>query len=309
MAALFINPHEDPAPWRAALKRRIPDLEFRVWPDVGRAEEVEFAFCWKPAADSLEGLPNLKVLFWLGAGIDWLLEHRARVPDVRIVRLVDDALTACMTEYVVLHVLRYHRSQPQLDLQQSQQLWADLPQRLPWNRTVGLMGLGVLGTDAADKLKALRFKLAGWSRSAKTLPGVECFHGDDGLVPFLNKTEILVCLLPLTAQTRGIINARTLGALPRGAFLINAARGGHVVVEDLLAALDSGQVAHATMDVFEPEPLPVGHAFWRHPRVTVTPHNASLTDPEFSLAVVADNIARYRRGEPMVNEVDMAREY
>jgi glyoxylate/hydroxypyruvate reductase A len=309
MAVLFISPREDPAPWRAAFARLAPDIAFRAWPDTGPAEEVEFIMAWKPPAESLRGYENLRVLFWLGAGVDWLLEHRERLPAVPVVRLVDDALTACMSEYVVLNVLRYHRSQPELERQQSEALWRPLPQRLPWHRTVGIMGLGVLGSDAADKLKALRFSLVGWSRSPKALPGVECFHGADGFAPFLARSEILVCLLPLTRETRGIVNARTLAALPRGAAVINAARGGHVVDADLLAALDSGQVSYATLDVFEPEPLPPAHPYWRHPRVTVTPHVASLTDPDVSLAVVADNIARFRRGEPMVNQVDLDRGY
>jgi glyoxylate/hydroxypyruvate reductase A len=309
MAVLFISPREDAQPWRAAFKRLAPDLEFRVWPEAGPSDGVEFILAWKPPAEALRGHANLRVLFWMGAGVDWLLEHRDRLPGVPIVRLVDDALTSCMSEYVVLHVLRYHRSVPELERQQREALWRPLAQKLPWRRTVGLMGLGVLGTDAAEKLKALRFGLAGWSRSAKTIPGVECFHGEGGLIPFLSKAEILVCLLPLTQQTRGILNARTLGALPRGAALINAARGGHVVDTDLLAALDSGQVSYATLDVFEPEPLPPGHPFWHHPRVTVTPHNASLTDPDTSLLTVVDNIRRFQRGEPMLNQLDLDREY
>ncbi|MBX6321023.1 MAG: glyoxylate/hydroxypyruvate reductase A [Rhodospirillaceae bacterium] len=309
MTALFISPREDPEPWRAAFARLAPDIFFRAWPEPGPPEEVEYILAWKPPAEALAGHPNLRVLFWLGAGIDWLLDHRDRLPAVPVVRLVDDALTACMTEYVVLHVLRHHRRQPELERQQSQALWRPLPQTVPWKRSVGIMGLGVLGTDAARKLRALRFRLAGWSRTPKALPGVECFHGADGLVPFLARTEILVCLLPLTPETRGIINARTLSALPRGATLINAARGGHVVEADLLAALDTGHITHATLDVFEPEPLPPGHPFWRHPRVTVTPHVASLTDPEVSLPVIVDNIRRHQRGEPMLNQVDLDRGY
>jgi glyoxylate/hydroxypyruvate reductase A len=309
MAILLISPREDPAPWRAAAAALAPEIEFRVWPEVGDPADIEFALAWKPPSGSLSGYPALRVLFWLGAGIDWLLEHRHEVPAVPIVRLVEDGLTACMSEYVVLHVLRYHRGTPALERQQSEARWQPLPQTLPWRRTVGIMGLGVLGIDAADKLKALRFDVAGWSRSPKTLPGIACFDGEAGLVPFLNRTEILVCLLPLTDETRGILGRRTFAALPRGAAIINAARGGHVVDADLLAALDSGQLSYATLDVFEPEPLPAGHPYWRHAKVTVTPHVASLTNPDTSLGAVIDNIRRLQGGQPMLNQVDMVRGY
>jgi glyoxylate/hydroxypyruvate reductase A len=214
-----------------------------------------------------------------------------------------------MTEYVVFHVLRYHRRTPELERQQSEARWEQLHHALPWERRVGLLGLGVLGTDAADKLKALRFDVAGWSRTPRNLPGVTCFHGASGLAEFLARTEILVCLLPLTPETRGIINARTLATLPRGACIINAARGGHVVPVDLLAALDSGHVAYATLDVFDEEPLPPSHPFWRHPRITVTPHVASLTHPATALPYIVDNIRRFQRGEPMRNLVDLSRGY
>jgi glyoxylate/hydroxypyruvate reductase A len=309
MAVAFVSPRESADGWRTTFARLAPDLELRVWPDIGRPEDIEFALAWKPPAGELARYTKLRAIFWLGAGVDWLCEHRDVVPDVPVARLVDDGLTAWMTEYVVFHVLRYHRRTPELERQQSEARWQQLSHALPWERRIGLLGLGVLGTDAAEKLKALRFDVAGWSRTARNLPGVTCFHGAAGFADFLARSEILVCLLPLTAETRGIINAATLAALPRGAAVINAARGGHVVAVDLLAALDRGHIAYATLDVFDEEPLPPAHPFWRHPRITVTPHVASLTHPATALPYIVDNIRRFQRGEKMLNLVDLDRGY
>ena len=172
------------------------------------------------------------------------------------------------------------------------------------SRKVGIMGLGELGGAAARALAALEFDVAGWSRGPKEIPGVECFHGDSGMDTFLARTEILICLLPLTAETEGILNTELFARLPMGASLINAARGGHQVEEDILAALDSGQLSEATLDVFHEEPLPADDPFWRHPRVTITPHNASLTDPDGAVRQVIENIHRFRRGEALPNIVD-----
>ncbi len=171
------------------------------------------------------------------------------------------------------------------------------------------MGLGEIGRDLASKLGVFRFRLRGWSRSPKSLPAVECFSGESGLAPFLAGTEILVCLLPLTPETEGILNARTLAALPRGAVVINAARGGHVVDDELLAALDSGHIATAQLDVFRQEPLPLEHPFWTHPKIRVTPHNAAITNPDTAARQVVENLRRLARGEKLLNLVDTARGY
>jgi glyoxylate/hydroxypyruvate reductase A len=210
---------------------------------------------------------------------------------------------------VVLHTLRYHRRQPELEAAQRRQEWVDLDYPLPWNRKVGILGLGVLGGDAARKLKALDFDVAGWSRTPKSIPGVTGFHGESQLVPFLNRTEILVCLLPLTSETRGIINKNTLAALPRGACVINAGRGGHVVDADLLAALESGHIAHAALDVFNAEPLPADHRYWTHPQVTISPHIASITHAETAAPGIYDGMMRARAGLPLENLVDFERGY
>ncbi len=309
MALLYCSRWSQPEPWRAALLKLDPGIDFRVWPESGPVEEIDYALAWHHAPGSLRAYPRLKAIFSLGAGVEKLLNDKELPEGVPIVRMVDRALTAGMTEYVLLHVLRYHRRVPELEALQRRAEWRELEAPPAWERHVGILGLGVLGTDAGLKLAELGFQVAGWSRSPRRIDHVVSFAGEEGLAPLLAKSEILVCLLPLTRATRGILDARSLGQLPRGAALINAARGGHVVESDLLAALDSGQIAHATLDVTAEEPLPAGHPFWRHPRITLTPHVASLTWPPTAAEHIIANIRRHEAGEPMGPLVDPGREY
>ena len=290
--------------WRAELKSRLPDLAMRVWPQVGDVADIDFALVWKPKPGDLARYPNLRAIFSLGAGVDHLFSDPGLPPDVPICRVVDAALTAGMTEYVLLAVLRHHRDAPAYQRRQRAGKWQGLPFRQAFERSVGIMGLGVLGTDAANHLVALGFKVNGWSRTPKDLPGVTSFHGGDGLRPFLQNSEILVCLLPLTAETDGILNRRTFADLPRGAYLINAARGAHLVEQDLIPALDAGQLAGAALDVFRAEPLPDGHPFWGDERIIITPHIASMSGPRTVADQVAENINRARAGAPLLHVVD-----
>jgi glyoxylate/hydroxypyruvate reductase A len=308
-ALLFINPQDASGVWPQALARAMPALEIRVWPDVGDRSDIEYAVVWKPPTDSMRALPNLKAIFSLGAGVDYLFTNTELPEDVPLVRLIDPALTEGMTEYVLYHVLRYHRHMGEYESQQRQRVWRELPQVRPGDRNVGIMGLGVIGGDAAAKLALLGFSVAGWSRSAKRLPQVRSFFGPDQLEAFLTRSEILVCVLPLTPETEGILNKCTLAALPPGAYVISAGRGGHVIEEDLLAALDSGHIVGATLDVSHTEPLPTEHPFWTHPKVTVTPHIASITNPFTASMQVVDNIRRLQQGEALVGVVDRQRRY
>ncbi|NKB48871.1 MAG: glyoxylate/hydroxypyruvate reductase A [Alphaproteobacteria bacterium] len=307
---LIIAPGERPDWWQREFARLVPDLEVRAWPDVGDPADIRSALAWKPPSDELAKLPNLKAIWSMGAGIDHILVDDA-LPDVPITRVVDPYLTAGITEYVLLHVLRYHRNQPVFEAQQRDHVWDDRARDLRQadERPVGVMGLGELGRDAVAKLTHLGFDTAGWSRTAKDISGVACFHGPDGLAPFLARSEILVCLLPLTDQTAGILDRDTLARLPEGAYLINAARGGHLVEADLIDALAAGQITHATLDVFHEEPLPGDHPFWDHPQITMTPHNASITDPRSVVAQVAENIRRLEAGEPLLHQVDRVAGY
>jgi len=275
-----------------------------MWDEPGEIADIEFALVWNPPRGVLRSFPNLKAIFSIGAGVDHLFRDPELPAGVPVVRMVEPELTRGMTEYVVLHVLRHHRRQREMEANQRDRKWDLITTPTAPARKVGIMGLGQLGAAAARALAALEFDVAGWSRTPKEIADVECFHGDFAMDAFLARSEILVCLLPLTAETEGILAAGLFERLPRGACLINAARGGHQVEDDILAALDSGQLAEATLDVFREEPLPDAHPFWRHPRVTITPHNASLTDPDGAVHEVIANIERIRRGEPPINIVD-----
>ena len=312
MAILLNSPEDDMGEfeaWRQPLLRLDPKMDLRIWPDTGPVEDIDYTLCWLPKPGDLKRYPNLKVIFNLGAGVDKLLLDKTLPAGVPICRLVDEGLTSGMTEYVVWQVLFHHRSGPRLIEQQRKKIWKQFLYPVAKNRKVGMLGLGVLGGDAAEKLAYLGFDVAGWSRTEKQLPGIKNFHGAAQLAAFLARTEILVCLLPLTADTRGIVDKKLLAGLPKGASIINPGRGGHVVDADLLAALDSGHIAHASLDVFHTEPLPSDHPYWAHSKVTLTPHVASLTQPETAAPVILENIRRHKAGEPLLNVVDVARGY
>ncbi|MDA8015587.1 MAG: glyoxylate/hydroxypyruvate reductase A [Gammaproteobacteria bacterium] len=295
------------AEWREAFAGF--DVEVREWGAPGDPAEIDYALVWKPKPGALAAFPNLKIIFSIGAGIDHLLGENVLPRGLPVVRMVERALTAGMTEYVLYHVLRFHRFMPQYEAGRREGAWREIPQTPAWRRRVGLLGLGVLGADAARALAALGFDVAGWSRGEKNIRGVASHHGARGLREMLARSEILVCLLPLTAQTENILNAETFAQLPKGAFVINAARGGHCMEEDLLAALESGHLAGAALDVFKTEPLEKSSPLWRHPRVYITPHIASMTVPATAAEHVMENIRRFRAGRELTHLADLAREY
>lgn len=309
MNIAFVAQAEKPQRWLPRLAAALPHDRFVVWPDLGDPGEVEVALVAQPAPGALAGLPRLRLIQSLWMGVDGLLADVTLPRDVPIARLVDPGMVAAMSETVLARVLDWHRHLYRYRAQQAAHRWAPLTQHLASDRTVGLLGLGELGRDAAARLVALGFQVCGWSRRPKRIDGVTCLHGGDGLREVLARSGALVCLLPLTAETRGILDARTLALLPEGACVINVARGAHLVESDLLAALDSGRLAHAYLDVFETEPLPPQHRFWTHPAVSLTPHVAALTEPRTALAKVVANIERARRGEPPEARVDAAAGY
>jgi glyoxylate/hydroxypyruvate reductase A len=241
--------------------------------------------------------------------VDHLMLPPGPPPGVPVARLKDAMLTQGMAEWVLLNVLRFHRQDPEYRALQAARVWEELPPPETAKRRIGVLGLGEIGGASARLLAGLGFPVMGWSRGPKEVPGIECLHGASGLDAMLARTDILVCLLPLTPETRGVINARTLGLMPRGGWLINGGRGGHQVQEDVLAALESGQLAGAALDVFEPEPLPPEHPFWAHPRVWMTPHAASFTIPFSAAPQVVENIHRARDGRPLINLVDFSAGY
>ena len=295
--------------WHRAFRTLLPDMELRDWSAPGAPEDIEFALVWAPEQGALAKFPNLKTIFSIGAGIDHLASDPDLPPDVPIVRMVEPGLTAGMVEFVVMSALYHHRFMLDYAVQQREKVWREIEQIPTFRRRVGILGLGVLGGACAEKLRDFGFQVAGWSRRPKTQKGVESFHGADGLTAFLARSDILVCLLPLTDETENILNAKTLGALPRGAAFISVGRGKHVVESDLLAALDSGQVGGATLDVFREEPLPPDSPFWSHPRVVVVPHIASMTIAETAAEAVVQNIRRVQAGQAPEHIVDLKRGY
>lgn len=275
--------------------------------------EVHYAAVWKPNPGELAGFPNLRVIFNLGAGVDALTAD-ASLPDVPLVRVAVPDLTDRMTEYVLLHVLMHHRQELYLRQSQREKRWAPKLQWAAGAITVGIMGLGTLGADAAEVLRKIGFGVVGWSRSPKRIEGVECFHGEAQFEPFLRRTDILVCLLPLTPETRQILNRDLFAKLnrnsPMGApVLINAGRGGLQNEADILQCLDDGTLGAASLDVYVTEPLPAESAFWGHPKVVLTPHNAADTDPDEISKYVAQQIERFEAGATLENLVDRKRGY
>ena len=303
----------DPASWEARFRALAPDRDIRLWPEhLGDPADIAYACAWQAPRGLLATIPNLRAIFSLGAGVDHLLTEPA-LPAVPVVRIVDPDLTMRMTEYVVLHVLMHHRRQRQYDAQQRDRVWHEHGQPPASAVTVGVMGLGVLGCAAAQALARLGFRTAGWSRMAKAVPGVETFHGSAGLDTFLGRTEILVCLLPATPATQGILRLDLLRKLKRdgaaSACLINAGRGALQIDADILAALEEGSLAAATLDVFPTEPLPAASPLWTHPRVTITPHCAAASDPRALAANILRQIDRLEKGLSLEHVVDRATGY
>jgi glyoxylate/hydroxypyruvate reductase A len=299
----------EPEPWIERFRRLLPDRKVVALGEPFDRRDVRYAAAWKHPPGSLAGLPNLDVVFSLGAGVDHLMTD-PRLPEVPVVRVVDPDLTERMSEYVVLHCLMHLRQQRRYEAQQRERVWFD-DRFQPSARDVrvGVMGLGVLGQDAARKLKMLGFDVAGWSRSERRVDGIPTFAGEHGLDAFLPRTDVLVCLVPLTPDTRGVLDRSLFARLARdgrlgGPVLINAARGGVQVEADILACLDDGTLKAATLDVFETEPLPAESPFWAHPAVTVTPHNAAMSEPDAIGRLVAEQIRAFERGEPLGNVVD-----
>lgn len=295
--------------WRAAFAALRPDLEVRWWDDASvDPQAVRYALVWAPEPGRLKALPNLKLVISSGAGVDHLADD-AELPDVPIVRMGAPEAVWRMREYAVLSVLHLHRLWHRFAANQRARVWDELPNPEAPERRVGIMGLGQLGAAAADALLPFGFALSGWSRAPKALTGVRCFAGHRGLKPFLAQCDILVCLLPATPQTVGILNRDAFAALPRGAGVVNAARGSLLVEADLLAALDSGHLEAAVLDVFETEPLPPASPLWAHPRITVTPHVASFPGRPARARFACDVIAAFERGQALPNLYDRTRGY
>ena len=296
------------AEWARFFAERAPHLPFRLWPDIRDPAEVRYLVAWVPPDDIAATFPNLELVFSVGAGVDQF-DATKLPPHIPLVRMLEPGIAETMVEYVTMAVLALHRDLLHFISQQKQQVWREIRITPAKRRRVGVMGLGQLGQAVLERLEAFGFPRLGWNRSPREIEGVTYYAGIDTLPDFLAQTDILVCLLPLTDETRGILNADLFARLPRGASLVNVGRGPHLVEADVLAALDSGVLSGAVLDVTDPEPLPAGHPFWSHPRILLTPHNASMTTPDTAVDYVLDVIARHRRGEDLPGLVDRSRGY
>ncbi|MFY9971568.1 MAG: glyoxylate/hydroxypyruvate reductase A, partial [Roseiarcus sp.] len=314
MSVLFAAPELDAAVWRARLEALLPSHAVAILGEPFDRAAIRYALSWAHPPGALADLPNLKAIFSLGAGVDHLFADPA-LPDRPIVRVVDSDLRDRMSEWVVMHALIHLRQLRRYERQQRDRVWADDDaQPKAGDIRVSVLGLGVLGLDAATKLKALGFKVSAWSATPKSTPGIECFNGKGGLDALLAQTDLLVVLLPLTPATQGMLNASLIAKLKQGGrlggpVLINAGRGGLQVEADILAALDSGVLKGASLDVFEREPLPASSLVWSHPAVYVSPHNAAISTPAAVASAIAHQIAAFERGEPLRHVVDRKRGY
>ena len=294
--------------WRDTFAEQLPGLEIRIWPEAGATAEIEYLAFMHPDFDALPEFPNLRAMFSRSAGVDGFVGH-PRLPKVPLCKVEPPGGDPMMTEYVVMHVLRLHRDMPGYAAAQAKREWRRTTIPRPEQRRVGFLGFGMMARAPALVLKSLGFPVSAWVRHPREEAGVAVYHGADQLETFLGQTDIAVCLLPLTRETEGIFRARTFAMMPRGAMLVNVGRGRHVVDEDLIAALDSGQLAHAALDALWPEPLPPSSPLWSHPKVTVMPHVARRPTVDQLVTEIAANIRSVEAGGGLLQEIDLSAGY
>lgn len=297
-------------PWIKDFGKFLPEAEIEIWHAGEKNQPCDYAVVWAPPEAMLPDLAHVKAIFVTGAGVDALLKYAHLLPaGVPIIRLGDAGMAVQMAEYVTHAVLRYFRRFDEYEAQARAGQWLPLPQHQKEDFSIGVLGMGVLGSRVLEALAPFGFPLRGWSRSEKTIAGVQTYHGPDGLDTFLRGTRVLVCMLPLTPDTSNLVDRTNMSKLPAGAYLINVARGAHLAEPDLLALIKSGHLAAATLDVFRNEPLPAQHPFWQEPRITITPHISALTLRRESIQQISEKIRQFAKGEPVDGVVDLQRGY
>jgi len=309
MQVLAHIPWENGQEWIDELCRQASAHRVHVWPDHPGLDQIEAAVVWAPSTDFFEGMTGLRAVMVPGAGVDQLLKSRDTLPKVPIVRLADPLMASRMADYVLAMVLDHQRLFRRYREQQGQAVWLRHFHKDPGDIHVGILGIGLLGTSVARQLRAVGYRVSGWSRRVKNMDGIETFSGESGFERLVKSSDVLVCLLPLTDGTRGILNADVFEAMPEGGLVINVARGGHLVVADLLAALDAGKLSGAVLDVFEDEPLAPESPIWRHPSITVTPHVASFSNPVTGIRQIVQALDRIDAGGLPENLVDLEAGY
>lgn len=309
MSLLLVSPDRDMSSWKQAITKVDPNVEIDVWPAIKQKENVQFAVCWNHPSHLLDSFPNLKGVSSLGAGVDHLLSDESLPSSVDICRIVSSSLIQQMKEYILGCVISIRRNFIHYIRQKDRQQWQAHHHSEVEALQVGIMGLGEIGGPVARQLGDLGYQVAGWSRTAKEIPHVNCFAGPDELSNFLGETRLLVCLLPLTQQTEGILDLELFKQLQPNGWIINVARGEHLVDEDLIYALDSNILRGAWLDVFSEEPLPGKHAFWNRSNIMVTPHIASITQPEEAAEQIVDNYKRALSGIELNHIVNRKRGY
>lgn len=306
MSVLVVSPGRNPEAWVKALKNEHPGMNIYVYPEDHDKEEVEYAISWKHPRGIFKNYPNLKVIASMGAGVDHITSDPDIPENIKITRVVDEQLTEDMSAFVLALIMDKMRN---ISHYYSQKNWEPTSYRSIENTKIGIMGLGVLGKGVANTLKKVGFNVYGWSKSTKDIDGIHTFCGDENLTEFLSNAEILVCLLPLTPETENILNKELFEKLPKGAHVINVARGEHLVEQDLLEMIDSEQLCGASLDVFRKEPLPLEHPFWNHSKIKITPHIASVTNPKKVVPQMADNYERMSQEQDLLNVVERKKGY
>ncbi len=306
MSVLLICTGRDTQVWVKSIKEQQPDVSLYLYSEEHDPNQITYAITWKHPRGIFKKYPNLKVIASMGAGVDHIISDPEIPKKALITRVIDSQLTKDMSSFVLALVLNKMRN---ISMHHGSKNWAPMPYRTTEDENIGILGLGILGKAAAQTLYRNGFKVAGWSKSRKQIEGVSTYHGEKGLQDFLKSTNVLICLLPLTSETENILNKELFEKLPKGAYLINVARGEHLVEHDLLEMLDKGQLSGASLDVFRTEPLPEEHPFWKHPKVHITPHIASVTDPKKVVYQLMENYKRMLQRKPLMNLVELKKEY
>lgn len=306
MSVLIISPGRDTEEWSRELRNQHPGMDVYVYPEQHHKKDVEYAVTWKHPRGIFKNYPNLKVIASMGAGVDHILSDPDIPEDVTITRIVDKQLTLDMSNFVLALIMNYLRN---ISYHHCSASWKPTKYLKVRDVRIGVMGLGVLGTGVTENLLKNDFNVSGWSRSFKELEGIKTYNGKEQLTKFLRKVDILVCLLPLTEETEDILDKELFEKLPQGAYVINVARGEHLVEKDLLEMVNTGHLSGAALDVFRREPLPQDHPFWENPRIHITPHIASVTDPKEVVSQIVENYKRMTEGEELKNIVAREKGY